>query len=779
MPIKSGDIKLLASKIMDDVPNGGGGPSGVLIADGASNAIYTDITELDRSNGNVSIRQLTVSVQTPDTDSYMGCTIVVSKPPNDPNVSITLAKCAPFARRTDIANTLENYLIQASEWAGYLFENHVAGQRSIQLLQRPGTPLPPIGRTLALIASEGLPAQVTQYVRMTKVESVTRTFTDSTGSSFVDYTANLVTCEISDALRSNFPGSPPSRTFSRNLTKTIVRDTTVADAATFFGATTLTAVGAVGDSVLKIATVYSQLVPSSRTESIALDQKPASQRTLTLATAPRNVQVGITPHTMRIRVGQENRGFAWTQMLKPRPAPGTVVISYMALGNWYTITDDGLGALEGGGVGTVNYLTGSIAVTMPSMPDAGTSIMFSWGENTAYTSHAGQAGYRAPEFAWEVPQAPLKPGSVVVKWTSGGAAKTATDNGAGAFAGDATGEINYASGKIFIRPTAMIDAGGEFVTDYIYTSQSTKQVAGLVPDAGGFVNIVLDEAPAPKSVTVRWVTVRNVSASSGSTELVSKSGSASVDDSPKAEVLVGAASGYFINTNTDYYLSGATINLKAKAGKLNTPQTAGTYKWRLTDGRALDGSPASVNAITSNGEIEGDIMLAIPDFIPPVPTINPNPDNQDFWDKSLVGSASISVSATAPDITFAIELRNQADTVIALSRRITVDAVGAVAPVIIPPVKPPEPCVFTREPIRVDDGPMGVSAVGGMKLAGVDDAGKRVYVTCGPIYNDVYGYHYDGPASTANVFSAADIAAGKKTLTSAAGISTEYTIFGA
>ena len=61
----------------------------------------------------------------------MDPSIIVSQPPNDANVSITLAKCGMFAKRTEIANAIENYLIQGPEWGGYLLENHVAGQRSI------------------------------------------------------------------------------------------------------------------------------------------------------------------------------------------------------------------------------------------------------------------------------------------------------------------------------------------------------------------------------------------------------------------------------------------------------------------------------------------------------------------------------------------------------------------------------------------------------------------------------------------------------------------------
>ena len=38
MPIKQGDLQLLASRVMDDVPEGGAGPSAIVIEDGKSNA---------------------------------------------------------------------------------------------------------------------------------------------------------------------------------------------------------------------------------------------------------------------------------------------------------------------------------------------------------------------------------------------------------------------------------------------------------------------------------------------------------------------------------------------------------------------------------------------------------------------------------------------------------------------------------------------------------------------------------------------------------------------
>ena len=522
MPIQTGDIKLLASKVMDDVPNGGGGPTGTVIPDGASNAIFGDVTERQRAGGGVSIRQLHLAVQTGDTDAYMDPSIIVSQPPNDANVSITLAKCAMFAKRTEIANAIENYLIQGPEWGGYLLENHVAGQRSIQLFQRPGTPTPPIGRTLVLISDEGDPAEKSQYVRITRVEVETRTFTYSSSGGFVDYQADVVVCDLTDALRHPFAGSPPDRGYTRGSTKTVVRDTTVADAASFYGVQPLTAVANVGDSVLKVASVYTQLVPSARTEVVALDQRPAAQRSITLATSPRQVTVGAAPHTMRTKIGQENRGFSYTAMLRPLPEPGTLVISYMALGNWYTVVDDGAGGFTGQGAGTIIYTTGSLAITMPAMPDVGSAVIVQWGDRVAFTDRSSQgAAVRAPQYCWRIEAANedtrVVPGSLTISYTSAGTVRTVTDNGAGALSGAATGTIDYFSRTVQMEPVHMPDAGGQLQVDCQLDTLAVEIIpaGGAGPDPAGFVALTLAQQPAAGTLAIQWATARDVTNTSG------------------------------------------------------------------------------------------------------------------------------------------------------------------------------------------------------------------------------------------------------------------------
>lgn len=516
MTILEGDIKLLASRVMDDVPEGGGGPTGTVIPYGGSNHIFRDITEADRAGGNVSIMQVHAAVMTNNAEPYMGANFILSMPPTDPNVSVTLATCNLFARRTEIAAAIANYLIKASEWSGYLLENHVLGQKNIQLFHRPGTATPPIGRTLVLVYNEGLAGERVQYVRVTKATTETRIFTYNSGGSFVDFLASVTQLDLSDSLRFDFPGSPPDRGFARAASKTMIRDTTVADAAEYYGAAPTVLAAAIGDSVVKVDSIYTQLVPNSRTETSALDQRPAALRSIVLAEAPRRVEVAAAPHSQRIRIGQENRGYNYVFMLKPLPEPGTVTVSFMVLGTWHTMYDDGAGAFTGDGVGQLIAGTGSGSVTLPALPDVGSSIIIQWGERVAFTNRSGQGGQvRPPEYCFKLEQEGYEPGTAVITWTSGGILRTATANAAGKFTGHAAGEIDGPSSTVFLRPAYMIDAGGQFHIEYQVSTQQTEILAAPGVDAGGFASITLAQQPAAGSLSISWVTAREVTNTSG------------------------------------------------------------------------------------------------------------------------------------------------------------------------------------------------------------------------------------------------------------------------
>jgi len=521
MPILEQDIVFLESKKMDETADGGGAPTGRVIGDAVSNAIFGDISEQARAGGRVNVKSIFAAVQSLDRDEYLGAHVVLSKPPQDPLVSITLAKAGTFDRRSDILPRLEAYLNAGPEWPGVLFGDHIAGQRTLQIFTRPGADGPAIGRTLVLQYRYGQPDAREQYVRVTRVAAESRVFTAISSGTPLDYPGQVITVDISAPLRFDFPGTGANRSFARDAGTSVLRDTVVADAAEFYGATPIAAPVAMGDLDARAATVYSQLVPNSRTETPVTDKRPAAESVITLATAPRNVDVAGSPFSQRIRIGQENRGYSYVTILTPLPAPGSLRVSFRALGRNYTLTDDGAGRLTGAGAGTITYATGAVAVTLDALPDDRSAVVFYWGQRESYTSRAGSLDFRPPEYAFELASAGVTPGSLVVTWMSGGITRTATTTAGGKIIGDADGEVNFTPGVVRLRPRHMLDPGSSFQLDYTYSDVRQELISGLSPDAAGQVSFTLADQPAPGTLELRWMVSRIESVSSGASSSAS------------------------------------------------------------------------------------------------------------------------------------------------------------------------------------------------------------------------------------------------------------------
>ena len=120
-PIQSGDIKLFASQVMDDVAEGGGGPTSIVIRDGVINDVFQDLSEVARTGGRTYMRKLFLGVDTDNTERYLDANIILSDPPADPRVSVTLYSTKEtFDRRNEARSRAEGYYGSGSEWHGYL-----------------------------------------------------------------------------------------------------------------------------------------------------------------------------------------------------------------------------------------------------------------------------------------------------------------------------------------------------------------------------------------------------------------------------------------------------------------------------------------------------------------------------------------------------------------------------------------------------------------------------------------------------------------------------------
>jgi hypothetical protein len=497
MPIESGDIKLVASQVMNDVPEGGGAPTAVEIVDGNSNTIFNDISELDRAGGRVNLRKLFASVQTATTEGYFGANVIVAEPPQDPRVSVTLFSTeSTFDRRDDARDRLEAYLAPGGEFAGFLFENHIRGMRSIQLFQRTTDIPPTIGSTLLLVQNEGLSTEKAQYVRVTRVSVVQRTFTIP--NTTTDYQANITTCDISDPLREDFTGSGPNREFRRSSNSAMTRDTVVADAATYYGVVPLSEAVNLGSLSAKVTNIFTQLVPSAQTEIPIIDANAAGE-----LNAPVDSASGTVSFTTGIGLSASSVLYIGTPIY-----PGSLSIAYSG----GTLTDNG-GDLYNGAVivGTVDYENGEVRFGATSPSFGGTKTVtyrptvfpLAVADTLAISVTAATRAYNYSRFITPIPA----PGTLRVSYRAQGRWYTLRDNGAGILSGSdaayGSGTISYSTGNAAVTLGALPDAGSSilffFGSSAVYFNRS-----GLTPQRPRYGIALTNDDIVRGTVTVTW-----------------------------------------------------------------------------------------------------------------------------------------------------------------------------------------------------------------------------------------------------------------------------------
>lgn len=474
MPIQAGDVKLVKSAVSGDQPESGGAPTSTIIADNASNAIFNDISESDRARGRVNMTKVHVSVQTPDVDTFLGANFIVARPPEDPNVSIAMFTTDDvYDTRSAAQARLEAYLNKGPEWAGYLYENHIAGQRTVQVFQRVDAELPVVGQTLVLIQNEGKTNEVTQYIRATKISAQTRTFTISSDSGFVDFLAAIVTLDLSDALRTDFTGSPANRLFQRASAAAVLRGTVVADAASYVGVQPLASAVAIGDFVAKVASIYTRLVPSAQTETPIPAAPPHGA-------APYPVS-GSMPVTYQYAATWDNT----TNLVLPGGCrPGSLSIRTGVT----TVTDKaGLLMSNGGAIGTIDYQDGVLVLNSGALNDTKsvTYVPAAFAQRmpqsadvivTAETRRLNYTGFLSPN--------PL-PGTLRVSFRAQSKWYDLADDGSGALRGyDASygaGTVSFDSGAYVITLGALPDVGSAIMFQWGVPSQETPWPVADIP----------------------------------------------------------------------------------------------------------------------------------------------------------------------------------------------------------------------------------------------------------------------------------------------------------
>lgn len=219
--------------------------------------------------------------------------------------------------------------------------------------------------------------------------------------------------------------------------------------------------------------------------------------------------------TGEIRITLGSRGYAYTlNLAEAKPRPGTLTVSFMALGKWYELRDDGAGTLTGNGTGTVDYATGGVSLSLEALPDVGSSLIYSYIVAIAdeTSQHVGGVAGAKAQIRHRLPHDGVLPGSLTVTYRSGGINRTLTDQGNGTLTGNGGGTVIYATGELSMEFSLTPDSGSAISYSYEQGTVATTTLPGS-PDAGGMLSGTIPDAPLkPGSVQASWQVTRQAPA---------------------------------------------------------------------------------------------------------------------------------------------------------------------------------------------------------------------------------------------------------------------------
>jgi hypothetical protein len=499
MTISEHDLKLLKSERMTDFADGGGKMTAVEVVDGQVNNLYNDISQLDRTYGRVSLRKAYAAVQTANTDTYLGAHIILTDPPDDPAVNVTLFTTESWTdERTAARDRIESYSIAGPETQWILYGDHVVGQKLLMLYSLPNAqsftvptiaPTPDIGDILLLSVEKTGYAANQQFVRITKIVSrETLQFTDANGNFYKD----VITIEISNALRYTFSGAAPDRYVrSRNdalSSPTLFRNTSVADAAEYYGVKKVLAAVDISDTQIEIGSPYGALVPSAQAETPLVDIAANLIR-------PNYVQSGTEALSASATLsGSAAPDYAARLFLGRGFLPGSLALTIA--GTAYKDDSNGNIVLSNGTAGAyggfVDYAAGAITLTKTA----------SWSVSVSATATPAVAVYanagtsfipisinnRGFSYVNTLNPKPT-PGSLIVDYKALDKWYRLYDDGLGHLRGIVdgigSGTVNYATGSVSVTFSALPDVDSSVIyawstpTDYAIETLSLGN--GLVP----------------------------------------------------------------------------------------------------------------------------------------------------------------------------------------------------------------------------------------------------------------------------------------------------------
>ncbi|MGC3818651.1 hypothetical protein [Acinetobacter sp. G11] len=496
MPIETKDLVLYESERLTDNADGGGKYNGQVIIDGQSNNLFDDVSELDRTMGDVSMRKIFPAVTTNDADKLMGATVFISENPKDPNVSALLFSTKSWTDERQAAkNRVENYKAKGGQIAGTPLDTHLKGMKLLQVAMFPQETESSVGDTIVLISDEGKTLEHEQYLYIIKVE--TRTAITVIDGKYVEY--KIATYTLNDPLDMDYVGLSAQQWYSGQASKTIIRDSIVADTGEYYASVGLGEDTQVGEYTVKAQSIFTQLIPSAQTESPIVDVNAAGESAILV---PGND--GFITASFPTTVGVSQNLYIGSSVM-----PSS--LSFSLFGQ--PVTDQGglLKTSTGIQVGTIDYQRGLIQWTASATAGVTTlSITFKPAAtpNQYFQSEARPVTQNNQSSNWNGVLVPIPtPGSLSISYMSQGKFYELKDDGTGQLKGSSSsfgsGMINYETGTWLLTTGALPDVDtpillqwGTPIVTFVRSNLSVEKAA---------FDFDLGQTGIAPGVTINWM----------------------------------------------------------------------------------------------------------------------------------------------------------------------------------------------------------------------------------------------------------------------------------
>ncbi|WP_347460614.1 hypothetical protein ABEF79_08565 [Acinetobacter sp. ANC 7454] len=496
MAIETKDLVIYHAERDTDNSDGGGKYNGQIVEDGLSNNLFDDISELNRTTGDVAMRKVFPAVTTEDTDKLMGATVFISELPEDPAVSALLFSTGSFTdERQSAQNRVENYLAKGGQIAGTPLDTHWQGMSSLQVAMFPQEAESNVGDTIILVSNEGKPLEFEQYVRITKIE--TRTAVMVIDGKNVEY--KIATYTLNDPLERDFVGLSARQWYNGDKSTTIIRETLVADTGNYYASTRLAEDASVGEYTVNAESMFTQIIPSAQAETPIIDVNAAGESVVLVA----GNDGTITANYPGITVSTSQNLYIGSAVI-----PSTVAFTIQG----QSITDQG-GLLKnslGTQIGTIDYQRGLIQWTA-SAPSGTFNLSITFkpavAPNQYYQSHAIPVTQNNQSSNWTGVLIPIPaPGALSISYMSQGKFYTLKDDGSGQLKAVnpsfGSGMVSYETGSWLLTTGALPDVDsvillnwGTPITTFVRSNLAVEK-AGFEFDFGRAVT---------SNITVTWL----------------------------------------------------------------------------------------------------------------------------------------------------------------------------------------------------------------------------------------------------------------------------------